>query len=104
MYKSGDTLDCAKCMLTGLDYTVPITCDKLNGTYCHDVSECVHTKCKEECIEKLFNGLNCAIKQTCSDITCSKKDGNSIQTTSTKGTTISNQSLVTSSTIPSAQA
>jgi len=102
MYKSGDNLDCAKCMLTGLDYTVPITCDKLNGTYCHDVSECVHTKCKEECIEKLFDGLNCAIQQTCSDITCSKKDGNSIHT-STKGA-VSNESVVTSSTVSSAQA
>ena len=105
MYKSGDTLDCAKCMLTGLDYTVPITCDKLNGTYCHDVSECVHTKCKQDCIEKLFDGLNCAIQQTCSDITCSKKDGNSIQsTTSTKGTAaVSNESVVTSSTVSSAR-
>lgn len=104
MYKSGDTLDCAKCMLTGLDYTVPITCDKLNGKYCHDVSECVHTKCKQECIEKFFDGLNCAIQQTCSDITCSKKDGNSIKsTTSTKGT-VSNGSVVTSSTVSSMQA
>ena len=105
MYKSGDNLDCAKCMLTGLDYTVPITCDKLNGKYCHDVSECVNTKCKQECIEKLFDGLNCAIKETCSDITCSKEDGTSIQsTTSTKGT-ISNGSVVTSSsTVSSAQA
>ena len=103
MYKSGDNLDCAKCMLTGLDYTVPITCDKLSGKYCHDVSECVHTKCKKECIEKLFDGLNCAINQTCSDITCSKKNGNSIQsTTSTKGT-VSNGSVVdTSSTESSA--
>ena len=105
MYKSGDTLDCAKCMLIGLDYTVPITCDKLNGTYCHDVSECVNTKCKRECVEKLFDGLNCAIKQTCQDITCSKKDANSIQsTTSTKGTAVSNGSVVTSSTVSSAQA
>ena len=105
MYKSGDNLDCAKCMLTGLDYTVPITCDKLSGTYCHDVSECVHTKCKQECIEKLFDGLNCAIQQTCRDITCSKKeDGSVIQsTTSTKGT-VSNGSVVTSSTLSSASA
>ena len=56
-------------------------------------------------LEKLFDGLNCAIEQTCSYITCSKEDGTSIQsTTSTKGT-ISNGSVVTSSsTVSSAQA
>mmetsp|Transcript_22294 Transcript_22294/g.48380 ORF Transcript_22294/g.48380 Transcript_22294/m.48380 type:complete len:97 (-) Transcript_22294:273-563(-) len=72
MQLSVDTPECAECMLNGLDFTKLVTCDELeNGIYCQGVAECVNLKCKKDCREKYYDGLNCAIQQSCSNITCS---------------------------------
>eukprot|EP00585_Thalassiosira_rotula_P013312 CAMPEP_0196131492 /NCGR_PEP_ID=MMETSP0910-20130528/1478_1 /TAXON_ID=49265 /ORGANISM="Thalassiosira rotula, Strain GSO102" /LENGTH=147 /DNA_ID=CAMNT_0041390965 /DNA_START=89 /DNA_END=532 /DNA_ORIENTATION=+ len=79
---SVDPLECAKCMMNGLDYTHPITCAMLgtgesggssddgNSDYCVGVVECVDLKCGEDCRDEYYEGLDCTIQQSCVDVAC----------------------------------
>lgn len=81
---SGDdsTVECAHCMINGLDFTKPLTCNELKtDSYCPGVAECVAMKCKHDCLIEYYAGLNCAIRQSCKDVRCEHQDSGQAVTT-----------------------
>lgn len=96
MRASGDDLDCAACVTSGLDTTAPLTCGMLGGggdgggdagsesgggAYCRDVVACVELKCREDCRGEYLAGLDCTLGRECAGfVACSPRVGGKVPT------------------------